>query len=68
MWDEEKKELKKIEQKHFEWGDEDLMMLDETLYFIDEFQKSNRCLSENEMQNSVSCRNWIKSLKERIVK
>jgi len=53
-------------QKPVEWRDEDLLMLDETLHFIDEFQKSNRCFSENEMQNSVSCRNWLKSLKERM--
>ena len=41
-------------------------LIDETLYFLDEFQQSNRYCSENELQNSVSCMDWLKSLKQRM--
>ena len=41
-------------------------LIDETLYLLDEFQQSNRCCSENELQNSVSCMDWLKSLKQRM--
>lgn len=63
-----KKKWEKEQQKPFKWDDADDLMCTETLYFIDEFQKSDRCLSENEMQNSVSCEKWLKSLKERMMK
>lgn len=54
---------KQGEQKPAEWSTEDLQMIDETLYFINEFQKSNRCVDEGDMQNSVTCEKWLKSLK-----
>lgn len=38
-------------------------MIDETIYFIQEFRKSNRCADEGDFQNSVTCENWLKSLK-----
>ena len=50
-------------QKPVEWSEKDKQMLEETLYFINEYQKSNRCTDENGMQNSVSCENWLESLK-----
>lgn len=62
-WDAEKKELRKIEQKS--WSKEDSMMIEETLYFLKEYQQSNRCKDESGMQNSVSCEKWLKSLKQR---
>ena len=64
-FDFDKKELKKIEQKPA-WSEEDNMKIEETLYFLREYQQSNRCKDENGMQNSVSCEKWLKSLKERI--
>ncbi len=50
-------------QKPVEWGEEDSDMTKETIYFINEFQKSDRCKDENDMQNSVTCEDWLKSLK-----
>ena len=47
------------------WSEENEEMIDETLYFIREYQQSNRCKDEAGMQNSVSCEKWLKSLKER---
>lgn len=47
-------------------SEKDKWLIDETLYFLDEFQQSDRCYSENEMQNSITCKNWLKSLKERM--
>lgn len=44
----------------------DDMMIEETLYFLREYQQSNRCKDESGMQNSVTCEKWLKSLKERI--
>ena len=48
------------------WNEEDDMMIDETLYFLREYQQSDRCKDENDMQNSVTCENWLKSLKDRV--
>lgn len=48
------------------WSEDDDMMIEETLYFLREYQQSNRCKDENGMQNSVSCEKWLKSLKEKI--
>ena len=48
------------------WSEKDGEMIDETLYFIREYQQSNRCKDENGMQNSVTCEKWLHSLKERI--
>lgn len=59
-WLEKQGEQKPIIAENEKW------LIDETLYFLDEFQQSDRCFSENEMQNSVTCSNWLKSLKERI--
>jgi len=64
-WDAEKKELKKIEQAST-WSKEDELMIQDAIHWINEFQKSNRCKDENDMQNSVTCENWLKSLKEKI--
>ena len=56
---------KQVEQKSA-WSEEDNMMIEETLYFLREYQHSNRCKDESDMQNSVTCREWLKSLKQRI--
>ena len=42
-------------------------MIDETIYFIQEFRKSNRCADEGDFQNSVTCEDWLKSLKEMLL-
>lgn len=58
--------LEKQKQKRSEkWTDEDENMLQETLYFIQQYQQSNKCTDENGMQNSVSCEKWLKSLQKR---
>ena len=44
------------------WSEEDSLMVDETIFFIKEFQKSDMCKNENDMQNSVTCENWLRSL------
>jgi hypothetical protein len=49
-----------------EWGEGDMAMIQDAIHWINEFQKSNRCKDENDMQNSVTCENWLKSLKDRI--
>ena len=50
-------------QSESKWSEEDEEMVNETIYFINEFQKSNKCKDEEDMQNSVTCENWLKSLK-----
>ena len=59
-------ELEKQGKQRFDWSKEDSMMIEETLFFLREYQQSNRCKDENGMQNSVSCEKWLKSLKERV--
>ena len=54
------------DQKPAEWNKNDEVLLDETLHFIREFQQSDRCIDEGDMQNSVTCENWLKSLKDRV--
>ena len=54
------KDMVKIEQPA--WSEEDLMIQD-AIHWIREFQQSNRCKDENDMQNSVTCENWLKSIK-----
>lgn len=46
-----------------EWSEEDETILQDAIYYINEYQKSNRCKDENDMQNSVTCENWLKSIK-----
>ena len=48
------------------WSEEDKFMIQDAIHWIKEFQKSNRCKDENDMQNSVTCEEWLKSLKKRI--
>lgn len=61
--DDDKVVIKKGE-KPTAWSEEDNMMIEETLYFLREYQHSNRCKDENGMQNSVTCEKWLKSLKQ----
>lgn len=42
-------------------------MIDEAIYFIQEFRKSDRCGDEGDFQNSVTCEDWLKSLKEMLL-
>lgn len=46
-----------------EWSEEDELMIQDAIHWINEFQKSNRCKDENDMQNSVTCENWLKALR-----
>lgn len=48
------------------WSEEDELMIQDAIHWIKEFQKSNRCNDENDMQSSVTCENWLKSLKDRV--
>ena len=50
-------------QKAVEWSDEDMAMIDEILHFIGEYQQSDRCKDEGDMQNSVTCEKWLRSLR-----
>ena len=61
-----KSEFELVEQKPAKWNKNDKVLLDETLHFIREFQQSDRCINEGDMQNSVTCENWLKSLKDRV--
>lgn len=56
---------KQSEQKSI-WSEEDEEMFNETLYFINEYQKSDKCKDENGMQNSVSCKKWLHAIKNRL--
>lgn len=58
--------LEKQGEQASAWSEKDEEMIEETLYFIREYQQSNRCKDEAGMQNSVSCEKWLKSLKQRI--
>ena len=44
------------------WSQEDELMIQAAIHWIQEFQKSDRCRDENDMQNSVTCQNWLKSI------
>ena len=59
-------DLEKQGEQESAWSKEDEEMIKETLYFIREYQQSNRCKDEAGMQNSASCEKWLKSLKQRI--
>lgn len=63
--DDDKVVIKK-DEKPTAWTEEDNMMIEETLYFLREYHHSNRCKNEGDMQKSVTCREWLKSLKQRI--
>ena len=58
--------LEKQGEKKSDWSAEDEFMIQDAIHWIKEFQKSNRCKDENDMQNSVTCEDWLKSLKNRI--
>ena len=57
-WDAEKKELKKIE-KPSEWSEEDEQQMKSCFDFLDNIS----CGDDSELND---CRNWLKSIKERI--
>lgn len=38
--------------------------IEDALYFIKQYQMSNRCRTESDMQNATTCINWLKSLKQ----
>ena len=51
-----------------EWDEGDIAMIQDAIHWIQEFQKSDRCKDENDMQNSVTCENWLKSFKPQIAR
>lgn len=58
--------LEKQGEQNHAWSEEDELMIKDAIHWINEFQKSNRCKDENDMQNSVTCENWLKSLQDRV--
>ena len=62
-WDTDKLQLNKIQQKTVELIEDDSLMIDETIFFIQEFQKLDICKDRGYMQNSFACINWLKSLR-----
>lgn len=58
--------LERYEEQKPAWSEEDKAILQDAIYFISEYQKSNRCIDEGCMQNSVTCEKWLKSLKDRV--
>ena len=64
-WDADKKELKKIEQNPA-WSEEDMAIIDDAIFFIQEFQKSDRCKNESDMQNSVTCERFLIFIKDKV--
>ena len=58
-FDFEKKELKKIGQKPAEWSEEDEMVLNTTIAFLDEFKTKG-------YENAMMCIDWLKFFKQRI--
>lgn len=54
--------LEKQGEKNPAWSEEDKLMIQDAIHWIQEFQKSDRCKDENDMQNSVTCENWLKSI------
>lgn len=70
-WNKEEHKLEKNMNNTFlpqtsTWSEEDELMIQDAIYWINEFQKSNKCKDENDMQNSVTCENWLKSIKDRV--
>ena len=56
--------LKKQEDRKF--GIKDIMNIDETIYFLNEFNLSNRCTDEDDIQGSAECQQWLEGLKKRL--
>ena len=50
-------------QKSAEWSESDESSRQDAIYFIEQFQQSNKCKDENDMQNSVTCVKWLESFK-----
>ena len=61
MWDEEKKELKEIEQKPIEWSEEDEHRRTDAIYFLETAKK--HYASTSEIDATIE---WLKSFKERM--
>ena len=55
-----------ITQKPAEWSEIDKAILEDSIYFIKEFRRSNLCDNESRLQNSSTCIEWLASLKDRI--
>lgn len=58
--------LEKQGEQKPDWSEEDELMIKDAIHWINEFQKSNRCKNENDMQNSVTCEDWLYSLIDRV--
>lgn len=48
------------------WSEEDMAIIDDAIFFIQEFQKSDRCKNESDMQNSVTCERFLIFLKDKV--
>jgi hypothetical protein len=62
-----KKSANTVTHLSCEWTEDDNGMVEETRYFLKEYQLSNRCKDENGMQNSVTCELWLESLEGRFI-
>lgn len=58
--------LEKQNEQKPSWSEEDIDMIQDAIHWIQEFQQSDKCKDENDMQNSVTCENWLKSLKDKM--
>ena len=58
---------KKGEQKLTEWSEIDKANLEDSIYFVKEFRRSNLCDNESRLQNSRTCIEWLASLKDRVL-
>ncbi len=56
-------ELRKIEQKPTEWSIKDKIFIEDAIYFLQEYRRSDRCLNENDTQNAVTCEDWLNHLR-----
>ena len=57
---------KQGEQKPAEWSKIDKANLEDSIYFVKEFRRSNLCDNESRLQNSRTCIEWLASLKDRV--
>jgi hypothetical protein len=56
----------KVEQNPAVWSEIDEANLEDSIYFVKEFRRSNLCDNESRLQNSRTCIEWLASLKDRV--
>jgi hypothetical protein len=53
----------KVEQNPAVWSEIDEANLEDSIYFVKEFRRSNLCDNESRLQKSRTCIEWLKSLR-----